>query len=123
VRNTISARYTHSTATPRGKRARWSITTNGLSSSATSAATMKISATGPAALTMRYKPMIASGRITAWIQRGTTTGSTATGVASGAGAGGSLGSGPCGGGSTPPAPMCSWRSCIAPSMRTRWTVL
>ena len=47
---TISARNTHSTATPRGKRARWSITTNGFSSSATSAATMKISATGPARL-------------------------------------------------------------------------
>ena len=45
----IIARKTHSTANPRGKRARWSIATNGFSSNATSAATMKISATGPAA--------------------------------------------------------------------------
>ena len=78
-RTTISVRNTHSTATPRGKRARWSITTNGFSSSATSAATMKISATGPAARSIRKAPRIASGRTTAWIQRGTTTGATASG--------------------------------------------
>jgi hypothetical protein len=49
----ISVRNTHRTARPRGKRARWSITTNGFSSSATSAATMKISVTGPAARSSR----------------------------------------------------------------------
>ncbi len=67
------------------------MTTNGFNSSAISAATMKMSATGPAALMSRNAPMIASGSTTAWIQRGTTTGSTGTAVASGGGAGGSSG--------------------------------
>ena len=42
---------------------------------------MKMSATGPAALTSRNAPTMASGRTTAWIHRGTTTGSAgATGA-------------------------------------------
>ena len=44
---------------------------------------MKMSATGPAALMSRYAPTMASGSTTAWIQRGTTTGSTGCGAAPG----------------------------------------
>ena len=40
---------------------------------------MKISATGPAARSIRKAPTIASGSTTAWIQRGTTTGATGYG--------------------------------------------
>src|SRR5215207_4763038 len=57
-------------------------------------------------------PTIASGSTTAWIQRGTTTGSTGCGVARGSGAADASGPGPSGSCSTPPAPMSSSPSCM-----------
>ena len=122
---TSSARKTTSTASPRGTRRRWRKATNGLSSSAISAATTNSSVTGPAARSSAQAPRIASGRTTSWIQRGTTTGATGGGGgpsgASGAsgGAGGSPGRGSSGGSATPPGPGRSCSSCIASSMRRR----
>src|SRR3954467_990848 len=85
-----STRNTVATAAPRGKRARRSSVTNGLSSSAISPATMNSSSTGPAARATAHRPSSASGSTTSWIQRGTTTGAT---LAGGSGTGGVTGMG------------------------------
>ena len=74
-----STRNTVPTAAPRGKWARRSNVTNGLSSSAISPAMMNTSSTGPAARATAHRPSSASGSTTSWIQRGTITGATRAG--------------------------------------------
>ena len=79
----VTTRTTHtitvSTASPRGKRRRRSSVTNGLSSSAISAATMNSSRMGPAARRIAATPRIASGSRTSCTQRGSSTGATRAG--------------------------------------------
>src|SRR3954470_6456469 len=64
---------TITTASWRGTRARWSSVTNGLSSSATRPPMTNSRITGPAALRTAQRTTTASGSVTSWIQRGTTT--------------------------------------------------
>src|SRR6201995_1245422 len=69
-------------ARPRGS-ARSSRRTVGARISATTAATMRTISTEPAARPSAHSPSSASGRMTSWIHRGTTTGATAGGGGSG----------------------------------------
>ena len=68
-----NARYTASTARPRGRRERWRKATAGLRISAMRAATTKITSTFPAARASAHSASSASGSTTSCTQRGTTT--------------------------------------------------
>src|SRR5215207_3305871 len=60
-------------ATPRGRGMPSIRRTSGLSTSAMTPATANISSTGPAARAIAHTATRSSGRVTSWIQRGTTT--------------------------------------------------
>jgi hypothetical protein len=69
--DTKNARYTTSTATPRGRRERCTKPTAGLRISAIRPATMNSRRTLPAALASRYSATMASGNSTSCTQRTT----------------------------------------------------
>ena len=75
-----NARYTASTASPRGRRERCRKATAGLRISAMSPAMMKITSTLPAAFASAHSASSASGSSTSCTQRGTTTRAGAAGA-------------------------------------------
>ena len=96
--DTKNARYTTSTASPRGMRPRWAKETAGLRISAMSAAMMNSSSTLPAAFASAQAARTDSGSATSCTQRGTTTrgGSVGSGSESASSRSSSSGGAACG---------------------------